>query len=90
MSGTFSKNHPFAEEPRSLCEVDRAIRLYVSGKIPEDRLDHRRKCIAERPETLRTTPDEYRSQHTALVEKRNLMQSQGVSEQVDSTTIFPT
>ena len=70
--------------------MDRAIRLYVSGKITGDRLDHRRKCITERPETLRARPDEYRSQHTALVEKRNLMQSQGVSEQVDSTTIFPT
>ena len=69
--------------------MDRAIKLYVSGKITEDRLDHQRKHITERPETLRARPDEYRSQHTALVEKRNLMQSQGVSEQVDSTTILP-
>ena len=50
--------------------MDRAIRLYVSGKITGDRLDHRRKYITERPETLRTRPDEYRSQHTVLVEKR--------------------
>ena len=70
--------------------MDRAIRLYVSGKITEDQLDHQRKYITERPETLRARSDRYRSQHTALVEKRNLMQNQGVSEQVDSTAIFPT
>ena len=56
-------------------EEDRAIRLYVSGKITEDQLDHQRKYITERLETLRGRLDEYRSQHTALVEKRNLMEN---------------
>ena len=56
-------------------EESRAIRLYVSGKITEDQLDHQRKYITERLETLRGRLDEYRSQHTALAEKRNLMEN---------------
>ena len=56
-------------------EEDRAIRLYVSGKITEDQLDHQRKFITERLETLRARLDEHRSQQTALAEKRNLMEN---------------
>ena len=56
-------------------EEDRAIRLYVSGKITEDQLDHQRRFITERLETLRGRLDEYRSQQTALAEKRNLMEN---------------
>ena len=60
---------------RVQAEEDRAIRLYVSGKITEDQLDHQRRFITERLETLRGRLDEYRSQHTALAEKRNLMEN---------------
>ena len=56
-------------------EEDRAIRLYVSGKITEDQLDRQRRFITERLETLRARLDEYRSQQTALVEKRILMEN---------------
>ena len=38
-------------------EEDRAIRLYVSGKITEDQLDHQRKFITERLEILRNQLD---------------------------------
>ena len=34
-------------------EEDRAIRLYVSGKITERQLDHQRRLIGERLERLR-------------------------------------
>ena len=56
-------------------EEDRAIRLYVSGKITEDQLDRQRRFITERLETLRARLDEYRSQQTALAEKRILMEN---------------
>ena len=42
-------------------EEDRAIRLYVSGKITEDQLDHQRKFITERLEMLRARLAGYRS-----------------------------
>ena len=56
-------------------EEDRAIRLYVSGKITEDQLDHQRKFITERLEMLRARLAGYRSQQTALAEKRSLMEN---------------
>ena len=56
-------------------EEDRAIRLYVSGKITEDQLDHQRRFITERLSTLRARLDEYGSQQTALAEKRILMEN---------------
>ena len=56
-------------------EEDRAIRLYVSGKITEDQLDRQRRFITERLETLRARLDEYRCQQTALAEKRILMEN---------------
>ena len=63
-----------AEAERDLQKVqmeeDRAIRLYVSGKITEDQLDRQRRFITERLETLRARLDEHRSQQTALAEKR--------------------
>ena len=43
-------------------EEDRAIRLYVSCKVTEDQLDHQRRFITERLETLRDKLDEYRAQ----------------------------
>ena len=40
-----------------------------------DQLDHQRRFITERLETLRARLDEYRSQQTALAEKRILMEN---------------
>ncbi len=56
-------------------EEDRAIRLYVSAKITEAQLDHQRKFITERLETLRRELDDYRAQQAALAEKRILMEN---------------
>ena len=42
-------------------EEDRAIRLFVSGKITEEQLDHQRKFITERLENLRAKLDEHRA-----------------------------
>ncbi len=56
-------------------EEDRAIRLYVSGKITEGQLDRQRRFITERLETLRVRLDEYRAQQAALDEKRILMEN---------------
>jgi hypothetical protein len=55
-------------------EEDRAIRLYVSGKITEDQLDHQRKFITERLENLRAKLDDYRARESAEVERRVLME----------------
>ena len=51
---------------------DRAIRLYVSGKITEKQLDRQRKFITERLETLRLKLDDYRAREMAEAEKRAL------------------
>ena len=56
-------------------EEDRAIRLYVSGKVTEDQLDHQRRFITERLETLRHRLDEYRAQESMAEEKRVLMEN---------------
>ena len=53
-------------------EEDRAIRLYVSGKITEAQLDHQRKFITERLETLREKLSDYRARELAQVERREL------------------
>ena len=53
-------------------EEDRAIRLYVSGKITEKQLDRQRKFITERLETLRLKLDDYRTRELAEAEKRAL------------------
>ena len=53
-------------------EEDRAIRLYVSGKITEKQLDHQRRFITERLETLRKALDDYRARESAQAEKRLL------------------
>ena len=46
-------------------EEDRAIRLYVSGKITEDQLDHQRRFITERLEALRERLEGYRALRSA-------------------------
>ena len=43
-------------------EEDRAIRLYVSGKITETQLDRQRKFITERLETVRAELDSLKAQ----------------------------
>ena len=53
-------------------EEDRAIRLYVSGKITEKQLDHQRRFITERLETLREQLNEYRDRESAQSEQRDL------------------
>ncbi len=51
-------------------EEDRAIRLYVSGKISERQLDHQRRFIGERLERLRARLDEYRARASAQAGRR--------------------
>ena len=56
-------------------EEDRAIRLYVSGKITEEQLDLQCKFITERLESLRTKLDDYRAREASGAEKRALMET---------------
>ena len=51
-------------------EEDRAIRLYVSGKITEAQLDHQRRFIGERLERLRARLDEHRARASAQAGRR--------------------
>ncbi len=50
-------------------EEDRAIRLYVSGKITEAQLDHQRKFITERLESLRGRLNDYRARDAPQAER---------------------
>ena len=54
-------------------EEDRAIRLFVSGKITESQLDHQRRYITERLESARAKLDYCRAQQASGAEKRLLM-----------------
>ena len=56
-------------------EEDRAIRVYVSGKITEDQLDLQRKFITERLESLRAKVDDYRAREASGVRKRDLTEA---------------
>ena len=56
-------------------EEDRAIRLFVSGKITEDQLDLQRKFITERLESVRAKLDDYRARQASGAEKRELMET---------------
>ena len=53
-------------------EEDRAIRLFVSGKITEKQLDHQRRFITERLETLRATLDGHSAREMEHADKRAL------------------
>ena len=53
-------------------EEDRAIGLYVSGKISEDQLDNQRKRIQERLEAARARLYDYRAQGAAATERKVL------------------
>ena len=56
-------------------EEDRAIRLYVSGKITEEQLDLQRKFITERLESLRAKVDDYRVREAGGARKRELTET---------------
>ena len=55
-------------------EEDRAVRLFVSGKITEAQLDLQRKFITERLESARAKLDDYSAQEASGTEKRRLME----------------
>ena len=56
-------------------EEDRAIRLFVSGKITEAQLDHQRKFITERLESARAKLYDHRAREASGDEKRRLMEA---------------
>ena len=56
-------------------EEDRAIRLYVSGKITEAQLDLQREFITERLESLRGRLDDARAREASGARKRELMET---------------
>ena len=56
-------------------EEDRAIRLFVSGKITEAQLDLQRKFITERLESARAKLDDYLTREASGTEKRRLMET---------------
>ena len=56
-------------------EEERVIRLFVSGRITEDQMDHQRKYITERLETLRARLEDYKDRETAETEKRVIMEN---------------
>jgi len=72
-------------------EEERAIRLYVSGKITEDQLDHQRKFITERLEHCRAKLDDFGARDSLEVEKRAVADTvaqwaREVGEGLDDTT----
>ena len=56
-------------------EEDRAIRLFVSGKITEAQLDHQRRYITERLESARAKLDYFRAQEASGAEKRRMLET---------------
>ena len=77
--GSGSLEEEIAQAERDLrsiqMEEDRAIRLFVSGKITEAQLDLQRKFITERLESARTKLDDYRAQEASGAEKRQLAET---------------
>ena len=72
-------------------EEDRAIRLFVSGKITEAQLDLQRRFITERLESARAKLDDYRAREASGTEKRRLMETvlawaRNVGEGIDELT----
>ena len=56
-------------------EEDRAVRLFVSGKITEAQLDLQRKFITERLESARAKLDDYRAREASGAEKLRMMET---------------
>ena len=79
IQGSESLEEEIARAERDLrsiqMEEDRAIRLFVSGKITEAQLDLQRRFITERLESARAKLDDYRAQETSGAEKRRLMET---------------
>ena len=77
--GSGSLEEEIAQAERDLrsiqLEEDRAIRLFVSGKITEAQLDHQRRFITERLESARARLDDYRAREASGTEKRELMEA---------------
>ena len=72
-------------------EEDRAVRLYVSGKITEPQLDIQRKFITERLESARAKLDDYRAREARGSEERELMErvlawARDVGHRIDELT----
>lgn len=53
-------------------QEERAIGLYVSGKVTVDQLDHQRRLMHERLETVRARLDDYRALRLAAAERKAL------------------
>ena len=94
--GSSSMEEEIAQAERDLrsiqMEEDRAVRLFVSGKITEAQLDVQRKFITERLESARAKLDDYRVREASGAEKRRLMETflararsvgQGIDELTD-------
>ena len=62
------------ELQRVQLEEDRAIRLYVTGRITEEQLDHQRRFITERLERARAELDAARERETAAADQRRVME----------------
>ncbi len=56
-------------------EEERAIRLYVSGKITEEQLDQQRRFIIERLEAARASLHDLRARESMASEKRLVMEN---------------
>ncbi len=93
--GSSSMEEEIAQVERDLrsiqMEEDRAIRLFVSGKITEAQLDIQRKFITERLESARAKLDDYRVREASGAEKRRLMetflaQARNVGQGIDELT----
>ena len=56
-------------------EEDRAIRLYVSGKITEEQWDLQREFTTERLESLRARVDDYHAREASEARKRELTEA---------------
>ena len=72
-------------------EEDRAIRLFVSGKITEAQLDIQRKFITERLESARAKLDDHRAREASGAEKRRVMEdvlawARRVGQDIDELT----
>ena len=84
-----------AEAERDLRDIqmeeDRAIRLFVSGKITESQLDLQRRFITERLESARAKLDDYRAREASGTERRLLVEdvlawARNVGQGIDELT----
>ena len=62
------------ELQRVQLEEDRAIRLFVTGRITEEQLDHQRRFITERLERARAELDAAREREAVAADQRRVME----------------